>query len=212
MKIIVLHGDDSEKSYERLMKFVETAKKRSWEIVYDEFPNTPSLFGTDRLIIYRDFALLTKQDIKNFDRFDGTLVVYHSGILPQTFLKLMPKDFKMERFELPKILFTFLEAFYPGNSDMSLKLLHNLTNTSAIELTFFMLARYLKDLYFVSIDPTTSLYPAWRLSKLKFQAEKFGTERLKQIISDLSNIDMEVKTSKTDLLTSLDLLIVKQLE
>jgi hypothetical protein len=212
MKIIILHGDDSAKSYERLMKFVDAAKKRNWEIVTDEFPKTPSLFGTDRLIIYRDFSLLSKTDTKNFDRFDGTLVIYHDGILPQTFLKLMPADFKMEKFELPKILFTFLESFYPGNSARCLKLLHDLIKTQAVELIFFMLARHLKELYLVGIDPQTSLYPPWKLAKLKSQIEKFGVEKLKKIINELSDIDIEVKTGKADLLTSLDLLIVKQLE
>jgi hypothetical protein len=212
MKIIVLHGDNSAKSYERLMMFVETAKKRGWEIVTDEFPNTPSLFEIDRLIIYRDYRLLSRKDIKNFDRFDGTLVIYHDSVLPQTFLKLMPEDFKMEKFELPKLLFTFLEAFYPCNSVRCLKFLHCLTDSQVIELTFFMLGRHLKDLYWVSIDPKTSQYPTWRLSKLKSQAERFGIERLKQIISKLSDIDIVVKSSKADLLTELDLLIVKQLE
>lgn len=212
MKIIVLHGDNSEASYERLIKFIDTAKKRNWEIVTDEFPNTPSLFGNERLIIYRDFSLLTKNDIKNFDRFDGTLVIYHDGILPQTFLKLMPNDFKMEKFELPKILFTFLESFYSGNSTRTLKLLHNLIKAEAIELVFFMLARHLKELYLVSIDPKTSQYPSWKLSKLKFQAEKFKLEKLKQIIDLLADIDIAVKSSKADLLASLDLTIVKQLE
>jgi hypothetical protein len=212
MKIIVLHGDDTVKSYERLGKFVDTAKKRNWEIVTDQFPNTPSLFGTDRLIIYRDFSLLSKNDIKNFDRFDGTLVIYHEGTLPQTFLKQMPKDFKMEKFELPRLLFTFLESFYPGGSVRSIKLLHDLTKASAVELVFFMLARHLRDLYWVSIDPATSQYPSWRLGKLKSQAEKFDPGLLEQIISKLADIDIEVKSSKADLLTSLDLLIVKQLE
>ena len=36
MKIIVLHGDDSEKSYTRLTKFIKEAKKRNWEIVNDK--------------------------------------------------------------------------------------------------------------------------------------------------------------------------------
>jgi hypothetical protein len=212
MKIIVLHGDDTVKSYERLMKFVATAKKRSWDIIYDSFPNTPSLFGTERLIIYRDYTLLSKNDIKNFDRFDGTLVVYHTAPLPQTFIKLMPADFKMEKFEMSRILFSFLESFYPGNQIKTIKLLHDLTKTQPIELTFFMLARHLKDLYVASIDPKTNQYPTWRLSKLKSQSDKFGIEKLKQIISNLSDIDIEVKTSKADLLTELDLLMVKQLE
>lgn len=212
MKIIVLHGDDTVKSYERLMRFVEAAKKRGWEIVTDEFPNTPSLFGTERIIIYRNFSLITKKDIKNFDRFDGTLVIYHDGVLPQTFLKLMPKDFKMEKFDLPKPLFTFLESFYPGNSLRCLKMLHNLAEFQAVELIFFMLARHLRDLYWVSVDTKSVQFPAWRMSKLKSQAEKFSEEKLKQVISKLSDIDIAVKTSKGDLLTELDLLIVKQLE
>jgi hypothetical protein len=212
MRIVVLHGDDSAKSYERLMKFVDTAKKRNWEIITNEFPNTPSLFGTERLIIYRDFSLLSKKDIKNFDRFDGTLVIYNEGALPQTFLKLMPADFKMEKFELPKILFNFLESFYPGNLVGCLKLLHDLIKNQAVELVFFMLGRHMRDLYWVTIDFKTNQFPLWRLSKLRSQAEKFGEERLKRIISKLSDIDIEVKTSKADLLTSLDLLIVKQLE
>jgi hypothetical protein len=212
MKIIVLHGDDSVKSYARLMKFVETAKKRNWEIITNEFPNTPSLFGIERLIIYRDFTLLTAKDIKNFDKFDGTFVIYHDGVLPQTFIKLMPKDFRMEKFEMPRILFTFLESFYPGNSNRALKLLHDLTKTEAIELIFFMLARHLKDLYWVSVDPKTPQYPSWRLSKLKSQASKFTIENLQLIVGKLADIDIKVKTSKVDLLTELDLLIVKLLK
>lgn len=212
MKIIVLHGDDSAKSYERLMKFVATAKKRGWDIIYDNFPNTSSLFGTERLVIYRDYTLLTKRDIKNFDRFDGSLVIYHSGDLPQTFIKLMPQDFKMEKFEMPRILFSFLDSFYPGNLNRSIKPLHELTKTQPIELTFFMLARHLKDLYVVSIDPKTKQYPSWRLSKLKQQSDHFTIQQLQDLINDLADIDILVKSSKADLLTSLDLLMVKQLE
>lgn len=212
MKVIVLHGDDTDKSYKRLSTFMDAAKKRGWEIITDEFPNTPSLFGIDRLIIFRDYKLLTKNDIKNFAMFDGTLVIYHNSILPQTFLKLMPQDFKMEKFELPKILFTFLDSFYPGNSKHCLSLLHDLTKNTATELVFFMLSRHLKDLYLVSIDPKTTQYPSWRLSKLKQQSSKFGQEKLKQIINKMADSDIKVKTNKADLLVELDLLIIKHLE
>lgn len=218
MKIIVLHGDDTAKSYERLTKFIDTAKKRGWEIVTNEFPNTPSLFGIDRLIVYRDYKLITKQDIKNFDRFGGTLVVYHEGVIPVTFLKSLPKDTKVESFELPKILFIFLESFYPGNSVQCLKLLHQLVKTQAVELIMFMFARHLRDLYWVTIDPTSSQFPSWRAGKLKSQASKFKInnrdplQNLELIINNLSEIDIAVKTSKADLLSSLDLMIVKQLK
>lgn len=212
MKIIILHGDDTAKSYDRLTKFIDTAKARSWEIVTNEFPNTPSLFGAERLIVYRDYKLLTKQDVKNFDRFDGTLVIYHEGVIPLTFLKSLPKDTKIESFELPKILFTFLESFYPGNSKRSIQLLHQLVKTDAVELVFFMLCRHIRDLYWITIDPTSSQFPSWRAGKLKTQASKFTVGQLQRLISLFSDIDISVKTSKTDLLTSLDFLIVKQLK
>lgn len=219
MKIIVLHGSDTTKSYDRLTKFVETAKKRGWEILYDEFPNTPSLFGTDRLIIYRDFSLLSKQDIKNFNKFDGTLVIYNEGLLPATFLKQMPADLpagrqalKLEKFEVPKILFTFLESFYPGNSKRAITLLHDLVKTEAVEMVFFMLCRHLRDLYWITIDQKNPQFPSWRASKLKSQASKFTIENLKLIISEFSEIDINVKTSKAELLSSLDLMILKQLK
>ena len=124
----------------------------------------------------------------------------------------MPADFKLEKFELPKILFTSLESFYPGNSERAIRLLHDLIKTEAVEMIFFMLSRHLRDLYWISTDPKSPQFPAWRASKLKSQANKFGTERLIQIISDLSDIDIDVKTSKANLLTSLDLLMVKQLK
>lgn len=39
MKIIILHGDDNVKSYERLKKFIDTARNRSWEVSFlDESP------------------------------------------------------------------------------------------------------------------------------------------------------------------------------
>lgn len=212
MKIIVLHGDDTTKSYERLTRFVETAKKRGWEIVYDDLGVTESLFGNDKLIILKDIKLLTKKSLEALSNVSGTLVIYSEKDIPVTFLKTLPKDTKIEKFELPKILFVFLEAFYPGNSVRCLQLLHELIKSQAVELVFFMLARHLRDLYWISVDTKSTHFQAWQASKLKNQANKFTIQQLKQIISLLSDIDIKVKTSKADLLTSLDLLIVKQLE
>ena len=212
MKIIVLHGEDTTKSYNRLTKFIDSAKSRNWEIITDEFPNTPSLFGSERLIIYRDYKLLGKNDIKNFDKFDGTLVIYYTGDLPAIFIKSMPQDFKMEKFDLPKLLFVFLESLYPKNSVNALRLLHQVVATEAIELVMFFIAKHFRDLYWVSVDAVSTGFPPWKAGKLKSQANKFTINNLELIINKLSEIDIKVKSSKTDLLTELDLLIVKLLK
>lgn len=212
MKIIVLHGEDSNKSYLRLSRFMDTAKKRSWEILYNEFPNTPSLFGSERLLIYKDYRLLTKKDIENFEKFDGTLVVYHEHDLPASFIKLMPQDFKMEKYDLPKLLFIFLETLYPGNSVNSIKLLHEVTNAQPPELVMFFIAKHFRDLYWVKKDPDSTGFPSWKAGKLKTQASKLSVEKLELIINKLAEIDIKVKTSDENLLTALDLLIIKELE
>ena len=51
-----------------------------------------------------------------------------------------------------------------------------------------------------------------KISKLKSQSSKFSEEQLKKIIDLLAKTDVEVKTGKADLILSLDLTILKQLE
>ena len=212
MNLIILHGDDSVKSFDRLSKFIESAKKRGWEIITDEFPNTPSLFGNDRLIIYRDYKLLSKNDIKNFSKFDGTLVIYHDDNLTVTFLKTLPKDTKIEEFKLPVILWNFLDGLYPGNSERSIKVFHQIIERDAPEFVITLIARLFRDLYWVKVDVATLPYPSWRVGKLKSQAFHFTNSLLTDLLNNLSDIDIKVKTSKADLVSELDLMIIKQLK
>ena len=176
MKIIVLHGEDINKSYARLRKFTDEAKKRNWEIIYDDISRTPSLFGNERLTIIRDYKLLGKKTV------DGTLVIYHEGTLPITFLKTLPKETKIEEFKLPKMLWNFLD-------NMSVKSLHEVIKTEAIEFVFIMIAWKFKKRYLASPSP-----------------------KVKEIINKLAQIDVDAKTGKADLLSSLDLLFLKNLE
>lgn len=137
MKIIVLHGQDTVKSYERLTKFVETAKARDWEIIYDDIPATSSLFGKEQLIVLRDYKLYSSKS-----KFSGTLVIYHAGDIPSLFLKKLT-DSKVERFDIPKILWRFLD--HP-----SVKLLHEVIKKESIELVFHLFAKRLRRTKYVS--------------------------------------------------------------
>lgn len=169
MKIIILHGEDTLKSYARLKQFIEVAKKRNWEILYDDISITPSLFGNERLTIVRDYKLLQKNTV------EGTLVIYHEGTLPVTFLKTLPIDTKIEEFKLPKLLWNFLD-------NMSIRSFHEIIKTEAVEFVFIMIA--------------------W----------KFKKDKKYNLISKLADIDYEVKTGKADLISSLDLMFIKELE
>ena len=75
-----------------------------------------------------------------------------------------------------------------------------------------MICRQFRDLYWVLEDESSMGLPSWRAGKLKSQASRFTKEKLKKIISDLSDADFQAKTGVIDIATSLDLLIARELE
>ncbi|HET7099170.1 MAG TPA: hypothetical protein VFI61_02990 [Patescibacteria group bacterium] len=194
MKTIVLHGDDERKVYERLERFVETAKKRSWEVIFldesnlslQEVLSGTSLFETERFFILRDIKKLGKKEIdwlnKKTEGLSGNLIIYNEGIVGAILLKSLPKDTKVEEFKLPQLLWKFLD-------NMSVKGLHEIIKTEPIEFVFVMIAWKFKKKYLTSPTP-----------------------KIKEIINKLAQIDVDVKTSKADLLSSLDLLFIKNLQ
>lgn len=203
MKIIVIHGDDTVRLYERFIKFTDEAKKRNWEVVdysLSEVSNQ-TLFDTEKFFILKDYKKLTKKELENLDKYSGNLVVYHEGKIPALSLKTFNAT-KVESFELPQKLWSFLDNF-------SVKTLHEVIETEPIELVFTLLATRIKDLYWAKIG--SPLYPAWRTSKLKSQGAKYSKEVLSDVISDLAEIDAKTKIGEANLLQSLDILMIKKL-
>ena len=112
MQIIILHGDDTIKSYERLTKFTAEAKKRGWKVTdfsMEEIENQ-SLFGEECFYILKDYKILTKKIIKRLGKYSGNLIVYTAGCHPAIHLKMLNPN-KVEKFELPQLLWKFLENF-----------------------------------------------------------------------------------------------------
>lgn len=137
MKIIILQGSDINKSYERLTKFIDVAKKRSWEIIYDDLGVTQSLFGNEKLIIIRDLKLITAKNLEILNKLEGNLVIYSEKKVPVTITKLLPKDTKTENFDLPILLWKFLD-------NMTVKGLHQIVESQAVEYIFAMIVWKIK--------------------------------------------------------------------
>ncbi len=225
MNIVILHGDDTEKSRARLEKFIETGKKRNWEIqkIDGETPfslpellGSSSLFQKERLFILEDILTLKKSDIswltKKAKGIKANLIIYNDDFIRETLIKQLPKPVKVEEFKLPKIIFDFLSSFYPGNAKRAISLFHNVLLHEPPEFVFFLLARQLRDLYWVKVSEKTLLYPNWRIKMLKSQSERFSEEKLISIISLLSKMDVSSKTGGSSISESLDLAIITQLE
>ncbi len=219
MRISLVHGEDTKKAYEKFRGLIDQSKSRGFEIIsIDDIRKIvgQSLFE-DKLV----FVLQKPSKVKLADwkwlgqtaaKYNSNMLIYYEGSAPVTLTKNLPKDAKIEKFDLPKIIFTFLDSFYPGNSKNCLRLLDELVKTEAIELVFFLTARHMRDLAWIRFGKETLNLPSWRASKLAQQSGKFEPEKLRRIIFEMSEIDIKNKTSESNLKSMLDILIVKHLE
>lgn len=225
MKIFLLHGDNTPAVASRLTKFIDEAKKRSWKIEriggdaafsLQESMSATSLFPEEKFYILEDIKKVSKKDIdwikENAKGLLGNLVLVSNSVLPKTTINAFGKIDKIETFELPKRLWTFLDSFFPGNSKIALKLFHEVVSHEAVELVVALLARQLRDYFIALEDPTKLSYPEWRVKKIASTASKFGLPKVKNIISRLSEADYQAKIGKTNLIMELDLIIVEELE
>ncbi len=224
MKITLIHGKDVEKGRLRYLNIVTALKKNNWEIIkinledkvslIDKVSSSNSLFSDKTLYIIEKFNKVPVHEIEKLSQIqnDSNILFWQEGEGLQKNLKKLPKTTNIEKFDIPVLLFKFLDSFFPGNSINSISVLHELLKTEPIELVFALLARHVRDLYW-ALEVSDSLpYPSWRSQKLKSQAAKFGKLKLTKIIKLLVNADIESKTSQSLLSQSLDLLILKELK
>ena len=224
MKILLIHGDNTFESYQRLNIVLTNSKDKGYRIEiiennkanFQERINTKSLFREKTVFLLEKISILKKNDFnwikKNISINDLFLIIYNDGSLGKTIINSFPKDTKVEEYKLPQLLWKFLDSFYPGNDRKTLQLLNECVKNNPIEFIFSMLSRHLKDLYWVKIEPKGLEYQEWRITKLQNQADKFAKSLLKNIIKEMSEIDLKVKTSKGELLPSLDFMILSKLE
>ncbi len=182
MNLIVLHGTDRRRLYERLTAFINEAKKRGWEVVNDKVEDTPSLFSLEKLIILRDYKKIGKKELNILKNRVGTAVIYWEGKIPAAFLKNLAKNTKIEKYDLPFEIWKFLQ-------NINLKSFNEIIKKEPLEYVFAMIFWKMKQKYLSGFDP-----------------------KYAQIISKLAEIDAKSKTGEADLETELDLLIAKELK
>lgn len=183
MKVIVLHGIDTKKLYNRLTVFINEAKKRGWEISDFDLNkiNNYGLFSQSYLFVMRDYKDLNLKDLEKVKDIEGNLVIYHEGKITKDFLENLKPD-KIETFELPQKIWTFLNRITVSG-------FHEIIKTEAPEYILSMIAWKLKQNYLK--NPNN---------------ENAG------LIMKFANLDVISKTSKTSLINLLDLFIAKYLQ
>jgi len=225
MKIYLIHGEYSAKSYEKLKEYITRAKEKKWKVVdcgeetgfsLQETLSSTDLFDSKKVYILNNPSKLPKKDIDwiniNYKKLKGVLILFSGSKIKVTIINKFKNIDKKQEFSLPKNIFSFLESFYPTNSVNCVNLLHQVLIKEKIEFIFYFLSKHVRDLYWVKTSPSNIPYPSWRVEKLEKQGSKFSLPQLKDIINSLSEIDIKSKTSKSKLINLLDLLIITKLE
>lgn len=210
--INLIYGENTLAARDRFRSVVKDYKEKGYEIVRTD--NTkdlkPQLTSNS---LFSDKVVFVAENVKKLPVLDNSinLILLYDQEIGVTILKTLPKDAKTEKFDIPKMLFKFLDAFYPKSKDL-LSRFHELIKSEPHDLVFIMLGRQVRDMYWVASDEKSIPYPSWRVNNLRRQAKMFGTPSLKDLISKLAIIDSKAKSGETDIVTSLDLLIAKDLE
>lgn len=224
MKLIFLHGENIIDSRNRLVQFIKVAQNRSWDTVkvteksqnIKEIMTSDSLFGNKKLVVIYDINLIDKKTIdwlnKHSEFINYTVVIYHKSTIGKRYLNKFHKVTKNEEFKLPKLIWSFLDSFYPGNSKNVLILLAKVLEKEPVEFVFSLLSKHIRDIYWVKSNEDSLNYPSWRKGKLKSQGRKFADGKIENIISEMAKIDIKSKTTNSNLKDLLDFILITHLE
>jgi len=225
--MMILHGENTILSRQKLQEEIEAFKfKKKGEVLRFEANNLSlidfqqaleslSLLEENRLIILENLfsgrsskeknniiAYLKKSNSVNLIIWEGkkidgrTLSSFKSQVL---------------RFNLPLVVFRFLDSLAPGNPVQSINLFHQSLEQDPPELIFYLLSRQIRLLILAADlkEKGLSSMKDWQKGKLIRQAKKFGLEKLIKIHQELLKIDWQQKTSQTpfNLVSQLDLFL-----
>lgn len=222
MKLIYLHGDDREMLETRLKKFVEHAKSKNMRRDYFDFEKGDSvksavraktIFEEENIYIFKNFSKHIIEDIKFINKHEGdeTLIFVAKNALTKTVFKGLEVKLHIEEFKLPFIVFKMFDAILPGEFDNFAQIHREVEKLYSSEFIVGLMARHLKNLYWVLESPSSAPLPSWQIAKLEKQAGAFGKKRVCTLVDNLSEIDEKIKRGES-LHTLLDLTLVKLLQ
>ncbi len=225
--MMILHGENTILSRQKLQEEIEAFKgKKKGEVLKFEGNNlnltdfqqaleSLSLLEENRLIIVEN--LFSGRPSKG----KSTIIAYLKKTNPTNLIVWEGKkidgralsSFKTQvlRFDLPQVIFRFLDSLVPGNATQSINLLHQSLEQDPPELIFHLLSRQIRLLILAADlgEKGLSQMMDWQKGKLIRQAKKFGLEKLTKIHKELLRIDWQQKTSQTpfSLVSQLDLFL-----
>ena len=208
--MIILHGEDTVRSYQRLSQLIELCQKRGEVIIYDYQDLTPSLlrqetgssslFSAQKCLVIKN--LLKAQKSKTKDLLQKIIdqsglreiILWENDALSPSVLRTFPSA-KIETFPLSPQIFKFLDCLHPGQTSVILLAWKNLlTDKVEPEFVFSMLVRQFKLLIQAKDNPSLLKLAPYPAKLIKAQANHFDLGHLLDLYHHLFRIDLKIKT------------------
>ncbi len=229
MKNVILHGENQVESRKKLSLLISQAKKDGLDVQRLDgkglakgdllmAAREQSLLSSGRLVVVEGFFANNKKAVEivgEAAKADGVhFVFWEKSTLALSAVKRLLNTAQVEEFKIPKSIFKFLDSLAGGelrNVRASLELLHGSLKNSDAEFVFMMLARQVRLLIWVKLDPDTLNIPDWQKRKLVSQARNFTRDRLFSLHEKLLVLDRMNKHSQLPegLSASLELLVAE---
>ena|SRR3989344_2496515 len=226
--IIVLHGKDSDASYARLAKLLESyndypkirldAKAQDAQIIQEVF--TSSLFESKKLIVVENFLAPLKKLPKYLEKIptEVILIFWEGTDLTPAKIKGLQKLARVEYFKQSTEIFPFLDSLYPGSKSV-LPYLASVGNADGmlwqIQNRFLLLIVSKLGMGLDSAQTITKrTILDWQWGKIKNQTARFDLKTLRALLAGALKIDFMIKSGKTELSpnTLLSMLFLKYLK
>jgi hypothetical protein len=228
--ITVIHGEDTESSYKRLVQILSSFKdyekihldqKSSIEDLNRELLGT-SLIEKKKVLILKDYFSKQKQiprDIFLNKPDNVELIIYENTFLTKGKISKLPKSSKIETFKPEPKIFYFLDKIYPKNKKVIedlFSLNHNQTGL-LWQIENRVLLMILSQIGIKSDEAskiTKRNILDWQWKKIKDQSDSFDLKTLVKLYNATLKIDLMTKSGKSNLSeTSLtNIMLLKYLE
>lgn len=224
--MIILHGENTVKSRERLVELIRVAKSAGTEVTtlaaqkltpasLESALQSTSLFGTEQLVVIEELHSLPRSAKKTqlfeiITTANVGVILWEKRELTKTMLKAFPKA-TVEYFRLTNSLFAWLDSLNPSaDKTKQLRLLQDALRANGEQMCFVMLARQIRLLIQIK-DGGRPAGPPFMISKLANQARDFTLDSLLKIHEQLFLMDQAAKTSGSylSLGQELDLLVAR---
>lgn len=210
--MLILHGDDTSASRKRLWQEIEMRKKSGFsEVISVEGKNadlnflkqnleSSSLFSANRLLVIENFFTGPFSQVKDQaidylkDNRPKNVIIWENKKIDGR--KLLAFKNSALLFDLPKVVFSFLENVAPGKGKWALAKLQQSLKKEPLELIFYLLCRHISLLTVAKDLGSKGLknLPPWKGQKLIAQAKKFSLNDLLTLYRRLADIDYREKS------------------